>query len=64
MGGSSYVRSYLYLRVLYRGGGGEGVHWGSPPPPPPPPHKFENYGVIIASTATIGSIIIDLMYYS
>ena len=32
---------------------------GSPPPP-----EFENYDVIIASTATIGSIIIDLLYYS
>ena len=39
----------VYLRVLYRGAWGGG-------------QKFENY-VIIASTASIGSII-NFMYYS
>ena len=45
------------LRVSYREKGGGGVTGI------PPTHKFEYY-VIIASTATVGSIIIDLTYYS
>ena len=47
-GGDSGCGSELLGRVSYEGGGGGG-HWDFPHP-----LKFENYDVIIASTATIG----------
>ena len=59
---------YVHNSVFHAGGGGGGGglglglglgwgHWDSPSPSQSFPQKFENYDVIITSTATIGSII-------